>query len=290
MKKIALKIGGERVASITTPDMILPDLDDSYTEGTYTGEKLSFNETHKYGIKYYGGTANALQGCAIYGDTLVRMADTGTSTNHYVYKLNSGGVSGIATFTMADTGHSNALQFASTILDGQILPYLYVSDVDGKCYVLSFDEYYQATIVQTITIANSGQILMGSDGFIWSSQFDDDDHRVFAKYRHVDVSEGASVTLTAEDKIDEWHTAETFPSGTFTSQGWKVKFGKIFFHLGGQGNGKFRGVYVYDTATHRLSTVLDLSYFSTNEHEDLDFWNDSMIVCTYGGPVYMVKV
>lgn len=292
MEQIEFRKNSIPVAPRTTEESIYPNIDDTFTTYSYIGRRLNIRTRQECGIKIAGGMASNMQGFAIYGDIAVRMANVDTSTTHYVYRLsiagNNIGFSEIATFTLNGTGHSNALQFSPVLESGQVLPYLYVSDVNGKCYVLSFDSSYQATIVQTITISGVGQVLMGDDGFIWTSSPGTDSHRKFAKYRKVSVSEG-DVTLTDSDKVDEWETMEVFPSATHTSQGWKVKFGKLWYQIGMSGDGQWRGIYIYDTATHALVTSLDFSEFSTLEYEDLDFFDNAMIIATYIGPAYLVR-
>ena len=227
---------------------------------------------------------------AIYGDILVRMAKTSTSTTHVVYQIAADGtLTQLATFTLSGTGHSNALQFAPVLEAGQTLPYLYVSDVTNNCYVLSFDSAYQATIVQTITISGSAsQILRGDDGYVWSSLPGTGNHRRLRKYRRVAVSEG-NVTLADSDKLDEWETLEAFPSSTYTMQGWKIKEGRLWLLYGDTNAGDQRGMCVYDTATHALIARIDLTNFGAIEYEDLDFWDGAVILATDKKDSYILR-
>lgn len=290
MKKIELYEGADTILSPRVADVsIYPDIDDSYTAVSYNGERLSVRTSQVSGIKLYGSMVANRQGLAIFGNIAVRMANESTSTTHYVYSLENGNITEVATFLLSGTLHSNALQFAPVLEDGQTLPYLYVAGLDGKCFVLEFDSSYQATIVQTITISGGNQLLIGDDGFMWSSAPGDDNHRRFRKYRKVAVSEG-DVTLTDSDLLDDWQTLEQYPSSTYTAQGWKVKMGKIWFSYGASGNGQNRGIAVYDTATHRHIATLDFSSFSTLEWEDIDFYNDGILAAMYTGQVYEIKV
>lgn len=237
--------------------------------------------------------SNQLQGMAIYGDIAVRMANSTTSTTHRVYRLTSSGVTEIATFTMSGCGHANALQFAGTLEAGQTLPYMSVSDLDGHCYVLEFNSSYQATKVQTITLSvGAGQVLKDDNNYVWSSWTNTNGNRHFRKYRQVLVSEGASVTLTDADILDEWDTWETFPSTYFTFQGWKVKGGRLYLLYGGAANNatSIRGVTVYDTATHHTVDQYDFTdYLYSAEPEDLDFYDGNIVIGLLTGNLQSVE-
>lgn len=267
----------------------MPDFS-GYTERTYTGARLRVKDGHSLGIKAWSNMAQSKQGMAIYGDILVRMAKTSTSTTHVVYQIAADGtLTQLATFTLSGTGHSNSLQFAPLLETGQTLPYLYVSDTTTNCYVLSFDSSYQATIVQTITISGSAsQILRGDDGYVWSSLPGTGNHRRLRKYRRVAVSEG-DVTLTDSDKLDEWETLEAFPSSTYTMQGWKIKEGRLWLLYGDTNAGDQRGMCVYDTATHAMIARIDLTNYGAIEYEDLDFWDGAVILATDKKNSYILR-
>ena len=268
---------------------LYPNIDDTYTLAAYQGQRLVVRTSQVAGIKSFGTMASSMQGMAIYGNIAVRMANNSVSSTHYVYRVSDSGFSQIASFTLSGTGHSNSLQFAPILLTGQTLPYLYVSDTTTKCYVLSFDSSYQATIVQTITITgNNCQVLIGDDGHIWTSLPGSDNHRKFCKYRRVAVSEG-DVTLTDADLLDSWETLEAYPSSGYTAQGWKVKFGRIWFSYGAAG-GSHKGISVYDTASHRHLATLEFTSFSNTEWEDIDFYNDSILAAMATSAVYIIKV
>lgn len=238
--------------------------------------------------------SNQLQGMAIYGDIAVRMADSATSTTHRVYRLTTSSVTEIATFVLSGCGHANSLQFADTLEAGQTLPYMAVSDTTGQCYVLSFDSSYQATKVQTISQAgiSAGQLMKDDQNYVWSSWTSTAGTRHFRKYRQVLVSEGASVTLTTDDILDEWDTYEIFPSSYFTFQGWKIKGGRLYILYGGTANNAtlIRGVTVYDTATHHTLDQYDFSgYLYDGEPEDLDFYDGKMVVGLLTGNLQFIE-
>lgn len=287
MKQILIKSGSTPAAPRVTEDSFYPNIDTSYTEFQYAGQRLVVRTTQSCGIRTLSSTrATNKQGMAIYGNLMVTVAaDNGT---HYIYSIGTGGaLTQLATFSVA-LGHANAAQFDTTVASGQTYPYLYIADTDGHCYVLSIAQDYTVTKIQTITVER-GQVLIGDDGYIWASlNGGNANPRIFRKYRKVAVSEG-DVTLTGEDILDSFNTDKSYLSTEVTAQGWAVKFGKIWFCYGASGADKKRGVDVYDTATHRREAELDFSSYSTLEYEDIDFWDNAMLIATYPGTMYMVR-
>lgn len=293
MKQGIIYEGSDPIAPRVTQDSIYPNISNAYTPFTYTGERLAvLNKTHDAGIAswFNFGTAQQ-QGLAIWDDIMVRVGNTeGGAKPCNVFRFNAqGSPVNIASTSLAGIGHGNALEFAPVLEDGQTLPYLYVAGMGDNCYVLSFDENYAPTIVQTITISTGNQMLMGDDGFIWSSAAGSGNHRRFRKYRRVAVAEG-DVTLTDADKLDDWQTMDVFPSENYTMQGWKVKFGQIWMLYGTAGTGQERGIVVYDTATHRRVAQLVLTSLISGEPEDLDFRNNSIFIGMITGTGYSIRV
>lgn len=292
MKKICLQEMGEDAVPRITENSFYPDIDNTYTVLPYQGKRLVVQSTQNFGFKKLGDMQSSKQGLAIYGDILVRMANVSTSTTHIIYRIRPTGIlEQVATFTNSSVGHSNALQFAPTLEDGQTLPYLYVANLDNKCTVLSIGANYAVSVVQVITISATnagGNILIGDDGYIWSVSLNSsNNHYHFVKFRKVLVSEG-NVTLTDSDILDEWETTEEYPYSIYVWQGMMIKFGKIWFVFGQTTSGTKRGIAIYDTATHALVTIIDLNAIEY-ELEDLDTWEDSIILATYSSPYYILK-
>lgn len=287
MEKIILKAGTDPVSPRITEGDFYPNIDNTYTVKQYTGQRLVINTDHTCGIKTLSPSrASSKQGMAIYGNMMVTVAaDNGT---HYIYSIgNNFSLSQLATFSV-NLGHANAAQFAPTIESGETYPYLYVSGTSGECFVLRIASDYAVTKLQTIT-SSAGQMLIGDDGYIWGSgRNGNTSPRIFTKYRKVAVSEG-DVELTSEDVTDVIYTNKIYSTTDVTAQGWSVKFGKIWFCYGASGSSQKRGVDVYDIATHRTVAELDFSSYSTLEYEDIDFWNNALIIATYTGKLYEVR-
>ena len=96
------------------------------------------------------------------------------------------------------------------------------------------------------------------------------------------------VTLSQSDVVDEWYSDESYPYSTYLWQGMTIRNGHIWLSIGQIGTSQARGIFVYSTVTHARVTWLDLSIFNV-EFEDLDFWDNSVLVATYGAQVYRMK-
>lgn len=287
MEQIKLQHLNNDAAPRTTEDSLYPNIDANYTVRQYTGERLVIRTSQNYGLKEWGlNMPSSMQGIAIYGDILVRVKNA--TTGHKIFQIGSGGnLVELASFNL-NLNHANALQFAPELEAGQTFPYLYVVGLDNNCYVLSIAADYTVTLVQTITITGVSQILKGDDGYIWTSTSNVDYTRHFVKYRKVAVSEG-DVTLTDDDILDSFDSTNIMGSSTYTAQGWKIRFGKIWYCYGASGAGQNRGIAVYDTANHRHVTTIDLSNYTTLEFEDVEFYDNALILATYSATNYMLR-
>lgn len=260
---------------------------------SYKGRRIVLRESQVCGFRQLPNLPNGGQGMAIYNDIVVRMT---TGTGHYIFRIAADGTtSQIATFT-ASTNHSNSLQFAPSLESGQTYPYLYVAELPDACSVLSISSSFAVTIVQRITLENGllqgGNLQIGDDGYIWYTGCDRVNNTwQFVKFRKVLVSEG-DVTLTSDDIVDRWDTTEVRPYSTYAFQGVIIKLGKIFQLYGyayAEGQNYKRGYAVYDTATHAFITEIDLTSTITDEPEDLDVWNDSLVLCCFSNKFYQFK-
>lgn len=290
MEKGILKSGVTPYSVRVTDDMIYPDIDDTYSVRQYSGQRIAINtNTRAFGIKAWSTMPERMQGMAIYGNLLVRMANVGTSTTHYIYQITAAGtLTQLATFTLSTSGHSNSLQFAPTVEDGQTFPYLYVSEINGSCVVLSIASNYAVTQIQKITAPGASNLQIGDDGYLWGFNRSSG-HLRFIRYRKVAVSEGAEIALTTDDVLEDWLSDEVFPIATVTSQGMKAKFGKMWLPFGTTGSGQQRYLVVYDIVARRLFALADLTNFANFEPEDLDFWDDALILATYSSNNYILR-
>lgn len=290
MKTGQLKKGGVNYSPRITERSFYPDVDASYTMRSYSGERVSIPyDSHQLGIKAWSPLPTNKQGMAIYGNLLVRMANVSVSTTHYIYTINSsGGLNEEATFTLSTTGHSNALQFAPTVESGNAYPYLYVSDLTGACEVLNIAADFSVTQVQKISVPTGWQVQIGDDGFIWAIVGGGTNLR-FIKYRKVSVSEGAEVTLTEDDILEDIPVEEKFDTASYTFQGSKFKFGKAWLPIGTTGGTQKRALFVFDLAEMRTVANIDLTSVGNIEFEDLDFWDGAAIIACYTTSTYILR-
>lgn len=287
MQRVQANNIGGKCAVITNENCIYPDIDSTYTEFPYSGDRIAIpTPRHTLGLKRWSNLPSSMQGMAIHENILVRMANVGTSTTHYIYRIaDNGTLTQLATFSLNTTGHSNAMQFAPVVEPGQTYPYLYVSDLTGACEVLQIAADYTVTQVQKITVPRGWQVQIGDDGFIWGLA----GNATFIKYRKVKVSEGADITLTADDILEESSINETFDSSLYTWQGSKFKYGKAWIPIGTSGADKKRALLIYDLAAQRTLANIDLTGIGDVEFEDCDFWDGALIICTYGTPTYILR-
>ena len=292
MKQIVIQAGVDDASPRTTEVSLYPNVDAGYTMVNYAGDRLITRRSQCLGIKQAGLMQPNLQGVAVYGDLLVRMADGNT---HYLYKISANGsLSAIGNFSLS-AGHCNSLQFAPSLGADQSYPYLYSAYLQKKCSVLSISSSYEVSLVQTITIGNDVagvpsdcNLQIGDDGYIWCAYMTDQSKCAFLKFRRVAVSEG-NVTLGAADVLDRWESVEIYPYANYVHQGMKIYNGQIWWSHGMTGGTQERGIVVYDTRTHAFVTILDLTAVVPYELEDIEFWNNSVLLVTYAAQYYRME-
>lgn len=291
MKQIYVQESGVDAAAITTEESIRPNIDDSFDLVTYYGPRLNARTKQSFGVKSIGGTTSYGQGFAVYGNYFVRL---NMNNPQYIYQINPSTniLSQVASFNLS-IGHANSAQFAPVLESGQSFPYLYVAYLEKKCVVVSISSQYSASIVQTITVTatsvpNDSNVQIGDDGHIWCVYLDSNNHYRIIKFRKVAVSEG-NISLTDSDILDDWTSLGTYPYASYVWQGMTVRNGQLWLSYGITGDGQERGIVVFDTKSHTTITELDLGLYNV-EWEDLDFWNDSvLIMSSVGGYLYQLK-
>lgn len=290
MKIGFIKKGTERRLAHTCESAIYPNIDSTYTVREYSGNRIRINTNPmKVGVKAWATMPANMQGMAIYGNILVRMVNTGSYSTHYIYRITeAGNLTQLTTFTMPSAGHSNALQFAPTVEAGEEYPFLYVSEINGSCVVLRMTAGFSMTQVQKITAPGASNLCIGDDGYLWGFNRPGG-HLRFIRFRKVAVSEGANVALTEADILEDWLSDEIFTAADYTSQGQKVKFGKIWLPFGTTGDTQRRCLIVYDLTARRMHALVDLTDLANFEPEDVDFWDDALIMATYSANNYILR-
>ncbi|MCH5174678.1 MAG: hypothetical protein J1F40_02190 [Prevotellaceae bacterium] len=243
------------------------------------------------------------QGMAIWGDEAYLFNDGGSCR---VFNLKTGEVTKV--FSLASAGkknHVNAACFGKEKANGGSCPVIYISEYNlpSRCFVECINDTV-STLVQTIQAQNKGKAV-----FVQSWIVDKEGKWIYAiarqtppkgdknsakvkisKYRLPDLSEGVNINLSEKDCIDSFIV--DFASGT---QGGKI-IGKYLYIVTGlqeTSRGQFnaaRAIQVIDLKKRKLVKTIDLTYITTNEPEDIDFYRNKMILYTgQNGGLYLVK-
>lgn len=244
------------------------------------------------------------QGMAIWGDNAFLFNDGGHCR---VLNLMSGKVQ--REFDLASAGgktHVNAACFGLELTNGSTIPVIYISEYNSpsRCFVESIGESAN-TLVQTIQAQENGKVM-----FVQSWIVDGKERSLYAiartaapkgeknsskvriiKYRLPLLNEGKEIILSEKDIQDSFYVE--FASGT---QGGVIKGKYLYLPTGLQesSRGQFnaeRAIQVIDLKKKILVKRVDLTYITTNEPEDLDFYKGkALLYCGQEGGIYQVKL
>lgn len=243
------------------------------------------------------------QGMAIWGDEAFLFNDGGGCR---VLDLKTGEVT--REFLLASAGkktHVNAACFGRDWADGGGCPVIYISEynVPSRCFVECINDT-SSTLLQTIEAQENGKAV-----FVQSWIVDNKGKCLYAiarqsppkgerntpyvrisKYRLPALSEGKNVILSEVDRLDSFIVE--FANGT---QGGKIK-GKYLYIVSGlqeMSRGQFnaeRAVQIVDLEKRKLVKTIDLTYITTNEPEDMDFYqNKMMLYAGQNGGLYYIR-
>jgi len=247
---------------------------------------------------YKGETA---QGMAIWKDTAYLFSNGGACR---VYDLKTSTVQREFLLSTADKyNHTNAATFGLEVGDNGI-PVLYITEGGRKtrCFVedistsrpvlLQTIEAYRnnksfATHVWTVDRDNGWLYGISRKG---SNKATISTPHTITRYRLPKLSEGRNIVLSEKDILDEF-----IISFVNLLQGAKVIQNKMFIVTGLQESlrnrpDSQRALFVIDTKKHSLKEVRDLTYVTTNEPEDLDFYKGKILMYTgQEGGLYELK-
>jgi hypothetical protein len=244
------------------------------------------------------------QGMAIYKDKAFLMSDGGYCR---MYDLSLGKI--VSEFPIGSFGnnpHVNNACFGVEKLGSSNCPVIYITECrkNGfRCFVESFDG--NPRIVQTIDARKnrdmSGVLTWVVDtkkkclyAITRSSKALDERGSVvnrITKYRLPQVSEGAYVMLTEKDEEDCFDVV--FPN---ILQGCKIKGHFMYLVTGLQQSqchfkDSQRAIQVIDLKKKKLKKTVDLTYVTTNEPEDIDFYKGKcLLYCGQEGGIYEIKL
>lgn len=244
------------------------------------------------------------QGMAIWDDNAYLFNDGGHCR---VLSLVSGRVQ--REFNLASAGektHVNAACFGLESTNGSTIPVIYISEYNlpSRCFVESIGESAN-TLVQTIQAQENGKTM-----FVQSWIVDGKEKSLYAiartaapkgeknsskvriiKYRLPLLNEGKEILLSEKDIQESFYVE--FASGT---QGGAIKGKYLYLPTGlpESSRGKFnaeRVIQVIDLKKKSLVKRVDLTYITTNEPCDMDFYKGkSFLYCGQEGGIYQVKM
>ena len=240
------------------------------------------------------------QGMAIYGDNAFLMSDGGLCRQ---FNLLTGKVT--KSFLLASSSenpHVNNACFGTERLEGSEFPVIYITECrkeQFRCFVESFDSV--AHLQQVIQAQNKNKI---SGVLIWATDIGNGalysitrikksgiTYNTITKYRLPKINEGKNVIMNEKDILDKFDVI--FPN---ILQGCKIRGNYMYIVTGLQQSQSHRedakrAIQVIDLKKKKLAKTIDLTYVTTNEPEDIDFYQGKcLLYCGQEGGIYEVKL
>lgn len=248
--------------------------------------------------------SKSAQGMAIYGDEAFLMNDGGQCRQ---LNLKTGLVTRQFKLACAPSNpHVNNACFGVEKMENSKIPVIYISECrEGgfHCFVERLDSV--PVLVQTILAKNGDKTVRAINWIVDAKQdalyvvtrvekhLDSKGsvRNTITKYRLPHLEEGSTVVLTENDVRERFDVV--FPN---ILQGCKIK-GNYLYQLTGlqqsQSHRKDskRSIQVIDLRKKRLAKTIDLTYLTTNEPEDIDFYKDKcLIYCGQEGGLYEINL
>ena len=202
--------------------------------------------------------------------------------------------------------HANTACFGKEYVTGSSVPVIYISQcvVETRCFVEAI-KGDSSVLVQTIQARRNGRINPANmwlvdtkNDFIYSVRRhlkpEDESgnvRHVFIKYRLPKLADGKEVVLSEKDELDRFELF--FPN---LLQGGKIRGRYMYFVAGLQQSDADRidagrVALVIDLKEKKIKKIVDLTYLTTNEPEDLDYYKGKFLVYTgQQGGLYRVKL
>ena len=252
------------------------------------------------------GTYNkkSAQGMAIYGEYAFLFNEGGGCRQ---LNLSSGKVTGeFKLASSTENPHVNNACFGIEQMTGSMFPLLYISECKAggfRCFVESIES--TPRLVQTIRTNINGKQLPVVSWVIGiqekalyaitkgAKEIDSLGNLkiTITKFRLPKVNEGKNIELTKNDILDTFQVY--FPN---TVQGGKIIGHNMYLACGLQQSYSHlkrskRAIQVIDLQKKKLSKTIDLTYVTTNEPEDIDFYNGNcLLYCGQQGGIYEINL
>ena len=285
-------------------------------EYPYYGEKLSVKR-HEYKCfkigKIEGEAGEGFQGISASGQYVASLQNTGICN---LYRYDGKTLRKVSRFRLASyakENHCNVASFGTErVQPDDAMPVLYVSQAQraryqgmkDACFVERITEK-GSTLVQTINfddrthifgyalqwvIDRENNLLVGYGNTI-DNENPQNRHAVIV-FPLPKLSDGAVVTLTRDDAIDQFYLEDTFHRNINPTigQGLCVKNGKLFMPTGLGTESRPSLMYVVDLMTHHLTNIIDMTKSTSDELEDCDAYGDEcLLVQCVDGSIYRME-
>lgn len=244
------------------------------------------------------------QGMAIHGSIAYLFSDGGRCRLFDLYK--SKVIDEFLISSHSPQNHVNNACFGVEIGSFGQIPFLYITECKNKfrCFV---EEILPDTtqLVQTISATQGGKMI---GVLIWV--VDKEKNRLYTVtrtdktlksegyslntvtcYPLPKISDGSNIILTEKDVLEQY--VLHFPS---ILQGAKIRKGHMYIVTGLQQSlskrlDSKRAIQVVDLKRKKLEKTIDLTLLTTNEPEDMDFFNAKVLLyCGQEGGLYNVKL
>lgn len=244
------------------------------------------------------------QGMAIHNRMAYLMSSGGLCRQYDLVNRNM--VRFFSLASAAKDNHVNSACFGAERTFGGTMPVIYLGECKygSKCFVEDISGE-KPLLVQTIDATWNGKfesvvswVVDTINGYMYtiargSQQLDDIGtvHNTITKYRLPKLKEGPKVRLTENDVLARFIV--DFPN---IIQGCKIR-GKYLYIVTGLQESQSgrkdaaRAIKVIDLKNRVLKKSIDLTYVSTNEPEDMDFYKDKcLLYCGQEGGLYKIKL
>lgn len=244
------------------------------------------------------------QGMAIYKDKAYLMNEGGRCR---VLNLSTGNIE--RSFLVGSAAKGNHINNACFGLRGNVkdgTPFLYLSECynSGRCFVEKLSGDTSIT-VQTIEATRDGKnwrmtnwVVDNENGVLYALTRNRNNHIDslgniichVVKYPIPGFEDGTYVKLSEKDILDQYEIV--FPN---VLQGSKIRKNKLYLVTGFQqsivSKESQRAILIIDLKKKKLIKSVDLTYVTTNEPEDLDFYrNYALLYCGQEGGIHKINI
>lgn len=205
------------------------------------------------------------------------------------------------------TNHVNNACFANEFGSMSGIPLIYISECKNgrRCFVERINESASVLLQTIVAVKKDGKvdavldwIVDPDNGFLYAITRNGKELKTkgiarnyISKYRLPKLEEGSHVVLTEKNRTDRFEVI--FPN---ILQGAKIRDNLLYIVTGLSETASnrvdaHRAIQVIDLKKRQLVRTIDLTYVTTNEPEDIDFYNGKcLLYCGQNGGIYEVNL